>query len=618
MRTNVKVLALLMAATIGAAYATEWRTPWISERGPIRYTFEKLHNEKKEWNLNLWTTTSMKEAHKAFMKHGFKTQPLTALIFNQADFTLNGVFADNAMAVTDQFYNPFMNITTFQPRASYMEYGMTIGGRVDYPVYGTKGRLGLRANVPFRYIQIQRDDTSDKLQDPLSTVHKTDFVRVTYNLAGADKAATAASIVQADAWRLDFLKELSGAGAHVLVLGDGSGGTVANAAELGGNKIGVDTTGKLPDNATPVYALLKQDTSGKLPYMAFQWAVDTTGIDDSLTTLVNIATIKNPATNAKGVVAVDPATGAFDDKKLNVFGEKNYSAVNNSNLTDKWMVFRYAVDANDPSKRTADAGKLAGIIDFYARANKTGIFQFMADKGFIFETQNRAGIGDCDVDLFYEHLFSKSWMGELSVGMKAPTGGSKAQGTYNPYKPQLGNGGHWELKLGTALAWQPASWINTKLDAYYSFVVQSTEQRPATFVKSTIKNIGPVADADVDWGYFVGRLDFNLFHPKTDTIKSTIGYELYYKTEDRVNFKAKTMAGWNGKKMEATGLTAQTFELDNSLARKNTEAVGHKIRTEASFQVMKYFEIFMGGSTTFAGQNVYRDRDAHGGFNVRF
>jgi len=29
---------------------------------------------------------------------------------------------------------------------------------------------------------------------------------------------------------------------------------------------------------------------------------------------------------------------------------------------------------------------------------------------------------------------------------------------------------------------------------------------------------GPPAEEDIDWGYFVGRLDFTFFHPKVFTL----------------------------------------------------------------------------------------------------
>lgn len=622
MRTKVRVLALLTTATIGAVHASEWRTPWISERGPIRYTFEKLHTGKKECNMNLWSSTSMKEAHKAFMGDNFKTRPITALLFNESDFQISGIFENGKMGRNTEFYNPFMNVTTFQPRATYMEYGINLGGRIDYPVYGYKGRIGLRASLPFRYIQIQRDDTSDSLTDPMEDVHASTYVTVVDDTNGQANGNQATQ-VEAEAWRLDFINSLNMAdGSPLLSYNTYDDGTPQNVT-IAGSDITVVPTVDQTDKS-PSIAFVQSDANSTLPYYGWQW--DTTNVD-GLTATKNIATVGSVAAdNIAGI----PTVGTITPDYLNVMtSETDYATLLNGEPTQPlntvWLVGRYATDSQTPSKRTQSSNAIFNAIDFYSRAHSTCIFDFMAGNNFVFETKDRSGMGDFDADIFYEHTFSKAVMGEVSVGMKVPTDSSKDHGIYNPYKPRLGNGGHWEVKVGAMLAWQPSSWMNAKLDSYFSAVLQATEKRVATFAGSTIKNIGPRADAEVDWSYFVTRLDFNFFHPKTDTIRSTVGYELYYKTKDHITFKQKQLAqGWEGRQIttdpitEITSFTDKPLNLDNALASKNTEAMSHKIRFETAFQVMKYFEIFCGGSTTFAGQYVFCDHDAHGGFNIRF
>ena len=103
------------------------------------------------------------------------------------------------------------------------------------------------------------------------------------------------------------------------------------------------------------------------------------------------------------------------------------------------------------------------------------------------------------------------------------------------------------------------------------------------------------------------------------SIRSTLGYEIYYKTEDHLTFKSQTMQSFLGALITAPGDPNSNLQpLSNALARKNTEAIAHKVRSETSFQINPYFEIFAGGSATFAGQNVMRDRDCHAGFNIRY
>jgi hypothetical protein len=186
----------------------------------------------------------------------------------------------------------------------------------------------------------------------------------------------------------------------------------------------------------------------------------------------------------------------------------------------------------------------------------------------------------------------------------------------------LGNGEHWELKIGAMLAWQPFKFMNMKFDSYFAWALEAVEKRCAVFTGSGIKNMGPAVDADVNWEYFVGRFDFNFFHSKTKYISSTIGYEIYYKTADRIHFRKSKMTPWYGydfRKGESNLQNADLeADLDNKLARNNTESVGHKIRTEGRLQLDEYLEVFAGGSYTFAGQNVPRETDLHCGVNVRF
>jgi len=104
--------------------------------------------------------------------------------------------------------------------------------------------------------------------------------------------------------------------------------------------------------------------------------------------------------------------------------------------------------------------------------------------------------------------------------------------------------------------------------------------RSDAFKGATVKNMGPRAEEDIDWGYFVGRLDFTFFHQKTDNVRAQVGYEFYYKTEDHFNFKQQSAASWLGNQVSAPTVP-YLKPLDNNVARANTEAIAHKIRGTA-------------------------------------
>jgi len=247
------------------------------------------------------------------------------------------------------------------------------------------------------------------------------------------------------------------------------------------------------------------------------------------------------------------------------------------------------------------------------------IYEWLDDRGFEFASDTRAGFGDLDIDVFYEHRMADDVIAEFFAGVRIPTG---INDNYceNPYRPHLGNGEHFEIKAGGMLAWEPCGWMNVKADGRFAFVLKATEKRPAAFCGAQIKNIGPCVRADVSWQYLVGTVDFNLFHPKTNAISTVLGYEFYYKTKDDIDFHCRCVESWLGQKFDPDTLTwdANAQTLDSSVAEKNSEGIAHKVRLETSFRITQYFEIFCGGTYTFAGRNVPRESDAHGGFVVTF
>ena len=648
---NLTRVALVVGIGISSTmFATENRTPWIAERGPLRYTFEKLHTDK--YNFNSWWVGHYKEAHKAFDKHSVHTKPLSAVIFNKADFYLSEIFPNSTVPGDVENYNPYLDLTKYSPRVYYTEYGMTFGARWDYKVW-KKGRIGLRGQMPFRTIEMERQDWVDETADPSDDVVKNGLFRVLTTHEGkAVGAGTVAgtSSIMATAYNFKFVQNLIKDKMQSIVSGATNDVLIQNVSLAFANNAG---------NSTIHTALVGTDEKTGNPLMyAVNFADDlvTAGFAKASldnVTLGNGALINVPnkvvATNeayfqSSGNTVFEQTAGKTLYKKItkasdvDVTADNLYFFTKNDDVDYKtlladsafqekekglWLVFKRASNAgdnnplkfNDGTQNTAGAGKnfddgIKQLLPLY----KENPFEFIHEQGFDLDTQKLSSIGDIDLDFFYEHTFNDSWIGELFVGVRFPTGGDKdCYGT--PYRPQTGNGEHWEIKLGAMMAWQPLNWMNAKLDAYYSFALEATEHRMAAFKGATIKNFGPRADADIDWGYFVGRLDFTFFHPKTDNIRAQVGYEFYYKTEDHLNFKASKMNSWLGNKADGSD-NQQT--LDKHVAEANTEAIAHKIRGETSVMINKYMEAYVSASTTFAGQHVMRDRDVQGGFNMRF
>lgn len=638
---NLTRVALVVGIGISSTmFATENRTPWIAERGPLRYTFEKLHPEK--YNFNSWWVGHYKEAHKAFDKHSVHTKPLSAVIFNKADFKLNEIFPESTVPGDSENYNPFFSVTKFSPRVYYTEYGMTFGARWDYKVW-KKGRIGLRGQMPFRTIEMERQDWVDESQDPTNDVKESKYLRIVSKSDGsADKNNIVA--VLCNAYNFEFVRNLMDDKNTSIVQATNTGVTIA------GNPIQVADQKKMNEIAVAISGT-DPVTEGPL-FHALNYAnVDANRVDDywdaGTPEVAKDAAYFEPtfrlaggskdntgiaANNALAPFKTD-GTGGVSDSSLGFFAKADYLTAKTLDSdafkkaqSDYWLIFRRQLDSGPGDAEKFGAGEanksgvgadVAHTIENILLQYKENPFHFISEQGYDLDTQKLSSIGDIDLDLFYEHTFNDSWIGELFVGVRFPTGGDKdCYGT--PYRPQTGNGEHWEVKLGAMLAWQPLNWMNAKLDAYYSFALEATEHRMAAFKGATIKNFGPRADADIDWGYFVGRLDFTFFHPKTDNIRAQVGYEFYYKTEDHLNFKQSKMESWLGKKLVNGVLVDNPKDLDKHVAEANTEAIAHKIRGETSVMINKYMEAYVSASTTFAGQHVMRDRDVQGGFNMRF
>ena len=601
MNKTLKALLLLALAAGSTAFASEYRTPWLSERGPLRHTFKKLH--KKRYNANMWSLAYCKEAHKAFLSHGTKSEVLTELLFNDEDFTLNQIFPNSQVPVDSENYNVFMKLSKIKPRANYFEYGVNLGGRIDFPVWENKGRIGLRTTIPFRKIEIERKDITP-VEDPLCGLVQTGVVNTTRLVNGAEEGMPANIVaVNAKAYRLDLVQALqNGSGESAVQALNPANGSFKIFGQKVALGAGLGHVGLVPG----------KDKAENVAFM----------FHDGTGTAVKPANGEYTVIGNVGAAPVATGAVATFDQLIDynaLFG--NFTSAAAQDFASKhWLVFRRASDSKQSERITTAEAQVANASIEAALANACeGPYDFMSANNFEFESQKRSGLGDIDLDLFYEHTFCKDWMGELMVGVRFPTGsGDESYG--NPYKVNLGNGEHFEIKIGAGLAWQPFRCMNAKLDMYYSFVLEGTEERTAVFAGSKIKGIGPKADADVDWGYFVGRLDLNFFHPKTDRISSTLGYEFYYKTHDHISFKQAKMESWLGGKYNPVTKVFDKNEqpLSNELARKNTESISHKVRSESSFRLHRYLDMFWGGSFVFAGQNAFRDMDCHAGFNCRF
>jgi|SaaInlStandDraft_4_1057021.scaffolds.fasta_scaffold17193_2 hypothetical protein len=596
---NIKIFKIGILASIfiicGSLVAVEFRSPYLSEKGPLRYVFKKQNED--DYGVRVWTINYSREAHKAFMSHGVKTKPLTELFFNKSEFRLREIFEESNVPLVSEYYNPYVKVLKIKPRAEYNETGITIGARFDYPVYKNKGRIGVRVNIPFRKIEIERQDQKGRDTAQLQ------------NLTIEERQASGSSNYQGMGYRLDFLEALpvDTIKNSMVQYGDGTSYYFSIAGQEAAIASVPTTNAQVALVSSPEEYVPRQNVGVQKSSLSSS---------DYFDASTSIRSLKDDASVVYWVKQSD----------FNVLDESYYTkAVDRLALQeDKARVWLTTLHSgiNDAGDATTNVRSTAAESIKIFNEN---IYEWLADRGFVLEDNKRAGLGDIDLDFFYEHLFDDDVIFEGVIGVRFPTGGgSKYAG--NAYRPSLGNGEHWEVKFGGMVVWQCLDWLNVKFDTYCSFVLESCEERPAAFKNAQIKNFGPRADADVNWSYLVGRLDCNLFHGETKNLSSSIGYEFYYKTSDKVGFKNTTITSWLGRQWVNNGTEGSPdmvyedmpHELSDSLAAKNTEAIGHKLRFETSYRFSDWFELFAGGSYTVAGQNLPRELDSHAGLHVTF
>ena len=635
MRKRLLKFAVLTAlAASSTVWATEYRSPWISERGPIRYLFEK--SDPDRYSLDVWATGYLKGADKAFMKHGTKAHPLTELYFNKSEFKISDAWKDDGTYYLAENHNPYLYTTKINPRASYTDIGMDLGARWEYPVYKDKGRIGLRGTIPFRQVRVERDNQAEQdatgLQDSVirgAQRHGARYSAQTLVVPIVD-VIEPADMSGIYAYKADLLRQLvtlDGGNKRRFLAKQGDSGVAAfDGLKLGANDFVVaGALGVASPNTSGLSAVITYKPSGQLPIGQIGGIKSAAGAAKGDPAVAINGYIMDDLTNAALPAYCSDLTAngqGLTENVVYVPRTTSYANIADSAWENIWIsTVHEAVGSitNGANAGHANSQTFITSVEDALKYYNQDIHEWLWDNGYAFQTNQTTGLGDIDLDLFYEHHFSEKWIGELMFGVRFPTGGSSDYAN-NPYRAYLGNGNHWELKVGGLVAWQPLSWLNIKLDVYGSFALEGTEKRCAAFTGATVKNVGPAVDANVDWQYFVGRLDFNFFHPKTQHMNMTLGYEFYYKTKDSIKYKQSTMQSWLGDKWNNATYAYEAFPiaLDSGVLEANSEAISHKARLEGSWRATQWLEFFAGGTYVFAGQHIPREADCHGGVNVKF
>lgn len=640
MKFSLKVAMLLplglICATLGVSLAaSQAQNPDYVDYGHFRDLFM---DQAGEQHFNISTSMYRRIADKAFTSEvGTQTEPITKLMFNESDFRFSDVFPEQLVSLKSEFYNPLLRTARLHLRANYSEHGIVLGGSWDRPLGNQGGRVGLRVKLPIKRVEVEKVDMEGvragaELQDVLSIQPVTDPEDASFD-------------GQAILVRLDFAEGLVQSSHR-------------NSAVEFGNDAG------------------KRTTIGGLDVDHYRWNTPSVNAGTELVNPTRIArnVAKKRTAFYKNYVLITQSPEGFiprnPDRKLvvrtdipetdwpvawtgeNVGGstafferDKDYSNLSDEGVSldqrkknqelkeELWLIgvqagtstTEFPVTTRGEVPAVLEGGTLFNLKALSEQVTENA-YEWLHDRGVDFETFTSEGIGDLDGELYYEHPFTDGLIGELAVGLRAPTAekvlyiSDEVSGRHNPYDMPLGNNGHWEAKVSGKMLWEPSRYYRINGDVSWSKVFEQDEERSATFKNSLIKNFGPKVMAKVDWWYFDGGADITFVHPSTKDISIQLGYRFFYKQTENLTFAKKTMPSWLGKKYDRTAgsFSTQNEMLDADLVTERTKISLHRVNWEVAYVWSDWVKTTWGGNWAFLGKNAFRDFDLHFGLAIDF
>ena len=589
-------LASLTFLMFGCAVASEFRPPMAPDRGPQRLDMNVERGSDSNWELDMYSVAYNRNATKTFTKHGTKTASLSALIFGKDNFKVSDALTSALTKEYTEEFNANLGATRLYPRVSYTETGLNVGGKLGYRVYGGKGMLGLKVNVPLKTVRMERDNTAETNEqgfadNVIRNVIGSPFVPLDNNAMGAgakpvQPAANSPVGTLSSMYRVSYIKNmpvLDAARIHGFIDKNTADENISVAAvpyaqdrvaEFG---LAAQGNPKYTDADNIPFVFFYQPDSRIVPSIknrAVRMGANVRhrfagvgvgelliGADNDANRILNTyldvgsttpaARIdtrpsfgQHPNADAPFAALTElPLDGAqlkpntlYVPRGRNDAGDREAYLKLFEDYGDKLWIMTTHLNTGALTDNGTGEALANRIIDRYGSETAE---QWLWRNGYSFATNQRTGLGDITVTPCYEHMFSKSWQGGVYAHVLIPTGGSRKMGE-NPYKARLGNDNHVELGGGANVAWQALDWMNVRLDAMAAYALPAKERVTAPFKGATVKGVGPAVDVDIDYTRLKASLDTTMVHPKAAALATTIGYDFEFKTRDNVSLKNKT------------------------------------------------------------------------------
>lgn len=659
MKTTGLVWLIFFIGTALRISAVEFREPLTVLNGPLRFLFEDASDE---CSFRIWTSAYGRFATKAFSnEHGRHFIDLPELLFLKSYFRPCQIFQDCLVRLSHQGYNPLLRTARFQLRADYSEVGCMVGFKWDYP-FSTgsySGRVGFRVQVPFKRCQIRKNDTGgvttgSALEDVLKvSPMKTQVTKVTATTGATSPVNVDVNLqtVHAPAVRLDLMEALiqspqqnsflsyneknstSGSAKHEVFAGTATASVVSPATLdiLSSDLNSVDGASK--NKAISTVAMVYSPEGffdPDQPNFAVAFKEDANlKVDGSVNGIFQQfpadADIKD-----SGSMYVFKSNDSGDTVYANLADEADKSVEDRirhqDNKATVWVIpfaQQIPTDTTGSSSTTTDVVPANSVVDsakVLTEQISNNAYDVLKDNNLVFESFTVDNIGDLSGEAFFELTASDNFLLEVNATLVAPTSGKQkfSETLRSCYALPTGNGGHWEVAPGGRIAYRLGRYGSISADGKYHFVLNETVKRPAAYKNALVKNLAAPIDADVKWGYFVGKVTLNLTHPSTARITGTVGYEFFYKRKDQLKFLQDTHLSMMGDYKKNGKLINGEMDLSNDKAAENTNSISHRLVFETSYLLSDWVEFFWGGGWTFAGRNVPASMDSHAGFHVAF
>lgn len=566
--------------------------------------------------IDFHATSYAKHASRAFMDSLLQTEELTALFFGKSDFRLSHIFEDCYLPLNTEYYNPYMRILTLSPRATYSETGLNCSFGVKTALFNEKTRVGIKVTVPFKSREIERKDAGWRDTEQVQNVvaQRPGYVGAT-NTLSAD---------QGFAYRLDLVEAVPQ------------------------NQNGADETAW----SALQYSLNDAERTAGGPFTgvrAFDQAISGNGLASSGID-VAAALAHSPEDHVPSDVKIavlsriKTSTNSQNDIQSN-----NSAATNLSNMTDTGTLYYFS--NSDYSKLADSADKTVAqrvkdqdikaatwLISTYSApgtpygtlstdminalsAYRSNVYEWLYDRGYTFESNEVAGLGDVSFETYIEHDLTPYITLQLTVGVTAPTARGNAT-SQNPYAVDLGTRGHAQTFVGGSITLTPEAgssldMFSLSLATTYTHAFSGREMRAATPRGALIKNIGKEMGADVSWNTLVADALVSWRHPLSPHISGDIGYHLYYKDRDAIQFAQPRTESWLGKKFGTQKYTEEyIIVLDEAVAAQATESSAHKLSFHLYYQPSDYLLFSCGFGRTVAGRHTPEESEYMLGISI--